>query len=55
MCAAFGQPPSTLPTSLVCAGQRRLPRANHVGAEEGVGSSGLQGQRLGGIILGVDR
>lgn len=37
------------------AGQRRLPRANHVGAEEGVGSSGLQGQRLGGIILGVDR
>lgn len=37
------------------AGQRRLPRAYHVGAEVGIGAPGLQGQRLGGVILGVDR
>ncbi len=35
--------------------QRRLPRAYHIGAEVGVGAPGLQGQRLGGVILGVDR
>ncbi len=34
------------------AGQRRLPRANPtLGPKKAIGSSGLRGQRLGGIIL----
>jgi hypothetical protein len=37
------------------AGQRRFPRANHVRAKEGIGAPGLQRQRLGGIVFGVDR
>lgn len=37
------------------AGQRRFPRADHVGAEEGVGAPGLQRQGLGGVIFGINR
>ncbi len=36
-------------------GQRRFPGTNHVRAEIGIRAAGLQRQRLGGIIFGIDR
>ena len=50
ICAAFGQPPSTLPTSFVLPVSAAF-RADHVGAEEGVGAPGLQRQGLGCVIF----
>jgi hypothetical protein len=50
MCAAFGQPPSTLPTSLVFPVSAAFQAPITFGPK-GVGATGLNGQRLGGIIL----